>query len=91
MNYTEKQAQGIVQAIKEASSTTWVVSVKATFNSEVGADQFVDSIGDLDEENMFPNGAEVRRDTVNKHDEVVDIKVQELLDIMAWRKKNREV
>ena len=86
MNYTEEQlqdAQDMIQAIEEANSMTWVVSVNATFNSEWEADEFVDSIGDLDEENMFPNGAEVRRDIVNKHDEVVDIKVQELLDIMG--------
>ena len=65
MNYTEEQlqdAQDMIQAIEEANSMTWVVSVNATFNSEWEADEFVASIGDLDEENMFPNGAEVRKD-----------------------------
>lgn len=66
MNYTEEQLQDVqdmIQAIEEANSTTWVISVKATFNSEWEADEFVESLGELDEENMFPNGAAVRKDT----------------------------
>ena len=65
MNYTEEQlqdAQDMIQAIEEANSVPYTVTVKATFNSEWEADEFVASIGDLDEENMFPNGAEVRKD-----------------------------
>ena len=65
MNYTEEQlqdAQDMIQAIEEANSVPYTVKVKATFNSEWEADELVESIGDLDEENMFPNGAEVRKD-----------------------------
>ena len=66
MNYTEEQlqdAQDMIQAIEEANRVPYTVTVKATFNSEWEADEFVDSLGELDEENMFPNGAEVRKDT----------------------------
>ena len=65
MNYTEEQlqdAQDMIQAIEEANRVPYTVTVKATFNSEWQADEFVDSLGELDEENMFPNGAEVRKD-----------------------------
>jgi len=65
MNYTEEQlqdAQDMIQAIEEANRVPYTVTVNATFNSEWEADEFIESIGDLDEENMFPNGAEVRKD-----------------------------
>ena len=38
------------------------ITVTATFASESKADAFVDAIQDLDEENMFPEGASVQRD-----------------------------
>jgi hypothetical protein len=65
MNYTEEQiqdAQDMLQAIEEANSVPYTVTVVATFNSEWEADEFVESLGELDEENMFPNGAAVRKD-----------------------------
>ena len=65
MNYTEEQiqdAQDMLQAIEEANSVTYTVTVVATFNSEWEADEFVEALDVLDEENMFPNGAAVRKD-----------------------------
>jgi hypothetical protein len=65
MNYTEEQiqdAQDMLQAIEEANSVTYIVTVNATFNSEWEADEFVEALDVLDEENMFPNGAAVRKD-----------------------------
>ena len=37
------------------------ITVTATFDSESKADAFVDAIQDLDEKNMFPEGAAVQR------------------------------
>ena len=38
------------------------ITVTATFDSESESDEFVEAINSLDEDCMFPNGAEVRRD-----------------------------
>ena len=38
----------------------YTITVTATFDSESEADAFVDAIQDLDEDNMLPEGAEVR-------------------------------
>ena len=65
MNYTEEQiqdAQDMLQAIEEANSVPYTVTVVATFDREWEADEFIESLGELDEENMFPNGAAVRKD-----------------------------
>jgi len=40
----------------------YTITVTTTFDNEADADAFVDAIQDLDEENMFPEGAAVRRD-----------------------------
>ena len=37
------------------------ITVSATFDNEADADAFVDAIQDLDEDNIFPEGAAVRR------------------------------
>jgi hypothetical protein len=65
MNYTEEQrqdAQDMLQAIEEANSVTYTVTVVATFNSEWEADEFIEALDELEEENMFPNSAAVRKD-----------------------------
>lgn len=49
--------------VTENPNMIYTITVKTTFDSEADADAFLDAIQNLDEENMFPNGAEVRRDT----------------------------
>jgi hypothetical protein len=65
MNYTEEQlqdAQDMIQAIEEANSVTYTVTVVATFDREWEADEFIEALDVLEEENMFPNGAATRKD-----------------------------
>jgi len=41
---------------------TYIVTVIATFDREWEADEFIEALDELEEENMFPNSAAVRKD-----------------------------
>ena len=40
------------------------VTVRTSFDTEEQADKFLEAFDDLDSDNMFPHGAEVRKDRI---------------------------